>query len=82
MCRVSHWALAIIHFTLKHRIEFSMFPDNIHHCLQLSASDSMEIVAVVYAIVYSTVAIICKVLHYSVLFLVECDVLAIIARYL
>ena len=56
-------------------IFFFLGYDNIDCCLWLNTLDSLERVTTFDAIIHPTVAIICKVLHCSILFLVECDIL-------
>ena len=51
--------------------------DSIGHCLQLSASDSLEKVADFSAIIDTTIIMICKALHYCVLFFAESDVIVL-----
>ena len=48
--------------------------DNIDCILQLIALDALEKVAVLGAIVHSTIAIICKALHDGMLFFAEGDI--------
>ena len=49
--------------------------DNVDHGQQLSALNALEKVTDLGAMVYSTVAVICKALHDDMLFLMLCDVL-------
>ena len=65
-----------------HAILLWLGPDNIDHCLQLSALDSLEKVVDLDAIVHWTVTIMCNAFHYCVLFLVDCDILSLSHSYL
>ena len=57
-------------------------PSNIDCCLQLSILDCLEKVSDLCAITHSTVALIYQSLHYSLLFLMECDILVTIPSFL